>query len=116
MKRDPRTIFHDILTTAKEIQEFTAGLDAQSYAESIMTRKAVERNFEIIGECLNRLRHHHPNLANQVPRISKIINFRNMLSHEYDVLNQGTIWRIIKEDLPDLEITIRKLMNEFDHQ
>ena len=55
MKRDPRTIFHDILTTAKEIQEFTAGLDAQSYAESIMTRKAVERNFEIIGECLNRL-------------------------------------------------------------
>ena len=71
-----------------------------------MTRKAVERNFEIIGECLNRLRYHNPDLANQVHRISKIINFRNMLSHEYDVLNQGTIWRIIKEDLPDLEITI----------
>jgi uncharacterized protein with HEPN domain len=55
MQHDPRAYLWDVQQAAEAIDEFTAGLDAARYAENALVRAAVERQFRIIGEALNRL-------------------------------------------------------------
>ena len=50
----------DILEAAGYIEVDTAGLTMEAFEEDRRTRQAVERNFEIIGEAVNRLRRHAP--------------------------------------------------------
>lgn len=55
MQRDARAFLWDAQEAAKQIQSFTAGMDASAYAANAMAQAAVERRFEIIGEALNQL-------------------------------------------------------------
>ena len=54
MQRDPRAWLWDVRdAAAASISEFTAGLDANTYARTPLVHSAVERKFEIIGEALS---------------------------------------------------------------
>lgn len=55
MERDPRAFLWDVQQAVHAIQQFINGMDATSYADSALVRSAVERQFEIICEALNRL-------------------------------------------------------------
>ena len=48
-----------------------------------MLRAAVERQFEIIGEALARLRKLDPEVCSAVTDAGRIIAFRNILIHGY---------------------------------
>ena len=69
----------------------------------------VERELEIIGEALGRLRRDHPKLAEQVTGIHKIIGLRNVLAHGYDMLEHEILWDIIENKIQPLKDDIRKL-------
>jgi uncharacterized protein with HEPN domain len=60
----------------------------------------VERQFEIIGEALNRLLKEAPDLANRVPDLARIVGFRNVLIHGYAVIDDGRVWEIVTTLLP----------------
>lgn len=66
MYRDPRVLLADIDRAGADIEHFTKGLSRDTYAEDAMVQAAVERKFEIIGEALNRLHQHHPELAERL--------------------------------------------------
>jgi uncharacterized protein with HEPN domain len=79
MPHDPRAWLWDVREAAAAIAEFTAGMDAAAYAENRLVRSAVERQFEIIGEALNRLSRDAPALAARIPDLAAIVAFRNTL-------------------------------------
>lgn len=83
MHPDPRVLLVDVEQAGEAIERFTEGMDQAAYASDFRTRAAVERKFEIIGEALNILSTSNPKLAERVPRIRKIIDFRNLLIHGY---------------------------------
>jgi len=56
MKDEIRKCLIDILQAAEEIESFVRGMDFEAYQNSPVTQRAVERNFEIIGEALNRIK------------------------------------------------------------
>jgi uncharacterized protein with HEPN domain len=56
MNGEIRKNLFDILQAAEEITAFTSNMDFQSYQKSAVTQRAVERDFEIIGEALNRIK------------------------------------------------------------
>lgn len=41
-----------------------------------------------------------------------MVDFRNFLIHEYHRVDPEIVWRIVKDNLPDLQITIQKLLAE----
>lgn len=55
MHPDARALAWDALRAVELIDEFTASKSVDEYVADDMLRSAVERQFEIIGESLNRL-------------------------------------------------------------
>lgn len=79
-----------------------------------MLRSAVERQFEIIGEALNQLSKVDTELAVQIPDLSRIVGFRNILIHGYAMIDNGLVWQILTEVLPGLVHVLRQLADNHD--
>ena len=65
----------DIRQAAELIQSFTLGKTFLDYGSEAMLRSAVERQFEIIGEALNRLDHDDAATASRISDKGRIIFF-----------------------------------------
>jgi len=74
-----------------------------------MVQRAVEREFEIIGEALNRIKKVDPELLEHVSAYHRIIGFRNILAHGYDIIDEKLVWDAINKHLPVLVQEIKKL-------
>ena len=112
MKDEIRKNLIDILQAAEEIQNFTHNLDLKSYQESPITQRAVERDFEIIGEALSRIRKIDEDFIDNISEHHRIIGFRNILIHGYDIVDEMIVWNAVTDHLPILINDIRKLLNE----
>ena len=68
-----------------------------------MLQLAIEREFEIIGEALHRLsRIEEPTLSEKIPEYHKIIDFRNIIAHGYDIIDEAAIWDFAVNLVPEL--------------
>ena len=90
-----------------DIERFTEDMDSSAYAADTRTQAAVERKFEIIGEALNRLQQVHPELAERIPRLRQIIDFRNLLIHGYASVIPERVWDYVENHLPELRRTVQ---------
>ena len=74
-----------------------------------MLRRAVEREFEIIGEAMSRL----DKLATdiQISSKSQIISMRNRVIHGYDKIDDGIVWGTIVRHLPIPKKEIEALLD-----
>lgn len=100
MPRDYTNHLSDILEAARDIQRFTAGFTFEQYERDTLVKAAVERKFTIIGEALVRLRQDRPDLLDRIRDTRRIIGFRNIVVHGYDVIRDRPIWSIIHDHLP----------------
>ena len=110
MQPDSPKYLEDIRDAAAFVLEETQESDLQHYLENRLLRQAVERNFEIIGEALNRLRRADPETADRIGETPRIIAFRNILAHGYDTIDHEIVWHLIRQDLPDLLVTVENLL------
>lgn len=76
--------------------------------DNITIKRAVESEFEIIGEALVRLNKVTPNI--EISSKRRIIDFRNLLIHGYDGIDDVQVWAVIQNNLPLLEKEIEGLM------
>ena len=92
----------DIIKSIDEIYEFLPEKkDFFQYQKDLKTRKAVERNLEIIGEAINRILKQEE-IDIEIINAQKIIGTRNRIAHEYDCISNEVIWTIIIRELPKL--------------
>ena len=110
MKLEIKTWLEDIERSVDEIFEFMP--DKQNFKEfehDLKTRKAVERNLEIIGEALNRILKLEPNI--EITDSRKIVDTRNRIIHGYDSVTADVLWLIINKSLPILKDEIDRLLS-----
>lgn len=101
----------DILRSIDEIFEFLPeNKDFFEFQKDLKTKKAVERNIEIIGEAVNRLTN-YKNAEIKIQNARQMIRTRNRITHEYDNISDEVIWTIIIRELPILRDEITKLRN-----
>jgi len=111
MNDETRKNFIDILQAAEEIELFVQGMDFQSYQNSPVTQRAVERDFEIIGEALNRIKNTDSELLERISEHRRIIGFRNILIHGYDIVDEAIVWKAVTNHLPILVEEIQEILS-----
>ena len=97
-----KALFFDMQHAALGIASFVDGKTLDDLTNDLLLRSAVERQFEIIGEAMTRLRKLEPEMAERVTEYQGIVSFRNVLIHGYDTVDTKITWRIIQEKLPIL--------------
>jgi len=102
----------DIQKSIEEIFEFLGDRrDFISYRDDKKTKKAVERNLEIIGEAVNRILKEDNFFP--IKDAKNIIGTRNRIIHSYDNISDEVIWTIINRELPVLKKQIDDLLKDF---
>jgi uncharacterized protein with HEPN domain len=106
MEHDPRAWLWDVRQAADSIAAFVQGRSFTDYAADLMLHSAVERQFEIAGEALNRLSQEAPEISTRLPDVRRAIAMRNALIHGYRELDKQPCGR------PFTRISLR-YVNEF---
>ena len=110
MDLDAKKSLYDILKAAREIADYTHGLDFRGFQGNGMVKAAVERKFEIIGEALHRMEKTEAPALNRISDYRRIIDFRNIISHGYDVVDVEIVWEAITDYLPVLTEEVEALL------
>ncbi len=112
MDSDIKTWLYDISNAIDEIESYF--LDRPKlyaeYQKDLRTKRAVERNIEIVGEAMNRILKHKHSI--EVTNARKIVDTRNRISHGYDTVSDEHIWSIVINHLPHLKSEVEKLLAE----
>jgi uncharacterized protein with HEPN domain len=102
MSPEVKKYLEDIRGAAVLIQDFTEGKSFNDYKADAMLRSAVERQFEIVGEALSRLRSIDPEAVQRLGEYRRMIDFRNVLAHGYSVVDDTIVWDIVEHKVGDL--------------
>ena len=70
----------------------------------------MERQFEIIGEAMNRLLKMEPDLHDDFPEARDIISFRNILIHGYSSVDDRLVFNIAETKLPGLKNKVKNFL------
>jgi len=110
MRLESKTFLEDIRQAVALILDFTRGKTFSNYENDALLRSGVERQFEIIGEALNRLNRVDSATADQISQARRIIGFRNILVHGYDIVENTVVWDIVEKNIPVLHTEILSLL------
>lgn len=88
------------------------GVSWNNYRADWLRQSAVERQIEIIGEALNRLRRIDETTAARIANLSAIIGVRNIIAHGYDVVDHERLWQLLHHEIPVLRTRLEELLNE----
>jgi uncharacterized protein with HEPN domain len=110
MDSEIKTWLYDILQSIGEIDSYFEDRPRRfdQYVADIRTKRAVERDIEIIGEAVNRILKKNNDF--ELENAQKIIGTRNRIAHGYDKISDDLIWSIVINHLPKLKEEIVALM------
>lgn len=112
MRHEIASCLADIRQAINEINEFLPDKkDFYKFQKDIKTRRAIERNIEIIGEAVNRILKADADFP--ITNARKIIDTRNRISHGYDSVSEEIIWAIVVREIPKLDKEISLLLDRF---
>jgi len=99
---------HDIKDSINAINNYITSMTFDEFINDRKTYMAVIREFEIIGEAVKNI---PDNIKTKYPDIQwrDIVDFRNLLIHQYFGVDLEIVWKTIHEDLPPLKNTIEDI-------
>lgn len=111
-ERDPAHLW-DMIEAARAIVEFTENLTLEEFQSTgmdrQMTRLAVERELEILGEAARRVSTRFRNEHPEIPW-KEIVGLRNVISHQYDKVNYAEIYGVVRQRIPGLITLLEPLV------
>ena len=112
-KRDVRVFLEDILESIEKIEEYTTDINEEEFYENTFVQDAVIRRLEIIGEAVKNI---PDDFRVKFPDIPwrQIAGMRDVLIHAYFGVNLRRVWKVIKEDIPELKLKILKILEDIN--
>jgi uncharacterized protein with HEPN domain len=109
MNNEIRKFLYDIQVSIDSIENYLGDKrDYNVYKSNKMLRRAIEREFEIIGEALHYIDKIDSNL--EISSKRQIIGMRNRVIHGYDKIDDEIVWGTIVRHLPILKAEVAKLL------
>ena len=113
MKREVILFIDDILISINAIEDFSTKMSKEKLINNRLYQSAIVREIEIIGEAVKSIptsfREKHP----EIPW-AKMAGMRDVIIHSYFSVDLGTVWKVIKDDLPILKKQILKIKKELE--
>jgi len=108
-ERTWRLFLEDIIESIEKIEKYINGMDFTVFAGDDKTVDAVVRNLEIIGEASKNI---PENIKAGNPEVPwhRMSGLRNVLAHEYFGIDLNIIWKIAKENLPEVIPLLKKIL------
>ncbi len=97
----------DAVRAAEDIGALIGDMTEDQFVADLRTQRAIERSFEIVGEALSRLAREFPEIAERIPEHRRVIDFRNVLAHGYDVVDPRLVYGLARTRLPGLLAALR---------
>lgn len=112
MVRDVR-IYLEVATRAlRRVPVFLGALSRDEYLQDELHQAAIERQLEIAGDALSRLRRADPALFARIPDGDLVVAFRNVLAHGYATLDHARVFEIAVRHAPRLLQALDELLVE----
>ena len=109
MNAESIKLMYDILDGISKIQFHIQHIDSSvEFIQNITVTDAVERRLAIIGEALWKASKLDKSIS--VTSQKSIISLRHIIIHEYDMIDKGTLWKIIHNDLPILKAEVEQIL------
>jgi uncharacterized protein with HEPN domain len=102
---NPRLL--DIIDASEFIHNEMADLTLDAFEQDRRKRWSVERGIEIISEASRRLSADLKARHLDIPW-PKVAGIGNVLRHEYENVSPPVLWKVAREDLPQLEKVCRE--------
>ena len=112
MQPEAPALIWDARRAAGRVLEFVADRSWDDYQQDVMLRSEVERQFQIIGEALNRLSRVDSATADRVPDLARIVAFRNVLVHGYAQIDDALVWEVASTRVPELTAVLAGLLDD----
>lgn len=101
-KRDPALLIEDMVNAGRKIQRYIQGLNQEAFIKDEKTIDAVIRNLMVIGEAAQQMPEDERLRYTQVPW-GQIAGLRNRIVHDYAGVDLEIVWKVVSENIPDLE-------------
>jgi uncharacterized protein with HEPN domain len=114
MPRSLQAYLWELEQSIEDVEQFTKGKTLAEYEQNSMLRAAVERKFTVIGEALAQMVRHFPATERKIEHSRQIIDFRNLLMHEYGEVDDMIVWDIIETRLESLKLDVLRWKQDLE--
>lgn len=111
MARDLSAYLQDILEACIAIEEVMLNVSLDDYKSRRAVRSAVEREFILIGEALRRIGGLDESLFGSISNARAIVDFRNLLAHDYGAIDDEAVYGVVYSDLILLKTEVAQLLS-----
>lgn len=105
----PEVYLKDILDSVEKIESYLEGFKEMDFDGNYAIQDAVMRRLEIIGKAVKHLPEESKNKYPNIPW-KDIAGMRDILIHEYFLVDLRAVWDTSKDDLPILKKQIKDLL------
>jgi len=114
MPHDIKVLLYDIHNAIADVESYFDDRPKRFdvYVADSRTRRAVERNLEIIGEATKRLLTLTPTIT--LSNARSIVAMRNRIAHGYDTVSDEIIWSVVINHLPELKREVGTLIRNLE--
>jgi uncharacterized protein with HEPN domain len=105
-KSEARDPLESVLKAGRFIIEWSADVNVHRLWADKQKRAAVERQFEVIAEALNRLRSVDEQTWDHIEDAGTAIRLGEAIRRDYDSLDYGILWRATRNELPRMLQTV----------
>jgi uncharacterized protein with HEPN domain len=110
MHADARKLVWDARQAIGRVLDFTRGKAFSDYEADLVLRSAVERQLEIAGEALAKLRRVDAATAATIGDLPRVVGFRNVLVHGYATVDDRLVWGVIENHASSLRDALDLLL------
>ena len=109
--RNFELFLEDIIEQIGLIENSIKHIKKNNFLRDKDIQDSTARRLEIIGEATKNV---PDDIRNRYPEVEwkKIAGMRDIIIHAYFKLDLDAVWKVIKEDLPDLKNKIKKILQE----
>ena len=112
MPSDVTALLWDIVEASVFAEQLIEPLTLDQYADSRLVQSGVERSLKIVGEALRQLSKADSILVQRIEGYQGFIGLRNVIAHQYSVLEHDILWGTVKRALPDLRRQLESIVKD----